>query len=102
MNDILYGIKNLIFYFKVIWNDRAWDYIYILELLDKKLEQIELHMEDKYYGKCLKYYGNTKIRNRLSSVRKEIQKYLSEGEISIRDSENLFRRLGRLMPFLWD
>ena len=27
------GIKNLIKYFKIVWNTRSWDYYYILEML---------------------------------------------------------------------
>jgi hypothetical protein len=39
--DIKYGVGNLISYFKVIWNDRDWDYIFWLELNHKKLERME-------------------------------------------------------------
>jgi len=30
--NIKYGIINLFLYFKIIWNDRQWDYIYLEEL----------------------------------------------------------------------
>jgi hypothetical protein len=40
---VLYGIQNLIKYFNVIWNDRDWDFIYILTILKKKLECVEEH-----------------------------------------------------------
>lgn len=36
--DIIHGVKNLFRWFKTIYNDRDWDYIYTLEILIKKLE----------------------------------------------------------------
>ena len=33
-HNLTYGIKNLIYYFPVIWNDRYWDYEYMLDLLE--------------------------------------------------------------------
>lgn len=38
--DIICGIKNLFYYFPVIWNDRYWDYEYLLVLLEHKLQQM--------------------------------------------------------------
>lgn len=38
LRNIRYGIKNIIKWFPVIWNDRDWDYRYIYEILHKKLE----------------------------------------------------------------
>lgn len=38
--DIICGIKNLFYYFPVIWNDRYWDYEYLLVLLEYKLQQM--------------------------------------------------------------
>jgi hypothetical protein len=38
---IQYGIKNLITWFPVIWNDRQWDHIYFLMIVQKKLKLME-------------------------------------------------------------
>lgn len=42
-----YGIENLIVYFKVIWNDRDWDHVFFLKLMDKKLERMEKHIREQ-------------------------------------------------------
>lgn len=39
--DIPYGIRNLLVWFKVIWNDRNWDYHYIFVILRHKLNLME-------------------------------------------------------------
>jgi hypothetical protein len=46
-NDLKYGIGNLIAYFKVIWNDRDWDFIYWLELNRLKLSRMEKMIREK-------------------------------------------------------
>lgn len=38
--DIICGVKNLFYYSPVIWNDRYWDYEYLLVLLEYKLQQM--------------------------------------------------------------
>jgi hypothetical protein len=42
------GIKNLIYYFPIIWKDRDWDQIYILEILKSKLDKMEKYIRN--YG----------------------------------------------------
>ena len=37
------GIKNLIYWFKVIWNDRDWDYSFMLILWRHKLKSMHKH-----------------------------------------------------------
>lgn len=39
-HNLTYGIKNLIYYFPIIWNDRHWDYEYMLDLLEAKIKQM--------------------------------------------------------------
>ena len=39
-HNLTYGIKNIIYYFPVIWNDRHWDYEYMLDLLEAKIKQM--------------------------------------------------------------
>lgn len=44
--NLEYGIKNLIRWFPIVWNDRDWDEGYLMILMQKKLEQMEkLHRE---------------------------------------------------------
>jgi hypothetical protein len=40
------GFKNIIKWLPIIWNDRDWDYAYMLKILHKKLE----HMEQFFDG----------------------------------------------------
>ena len=106
MRDFLYGLKNLVFYFKTIWQDRPWDYLFILKLLDKKLEQIELHRKDKYFGvfgKHIDFEGEEKILKRLIEIREQIQIIVEEKcYMEKEEGAKLFRKLGRLLPYLWD
>jgi len=39
--DFPRGIKNIIFFWKVIWNFRHWDYTYNLRILSKSLEPLK-------------------------------------------------------------
>jgi len=39
--NITEGIKNLIIWFPVIWNDRQWDHYFIYKILHKKLDLAE-------------------------------------------------------------
>lgn len=43
------GIKNLIYYFKVIWNDNDWDYSFITDLLYVKLNKTYQRYNNKRY-----------------------------------------------------
>jgi len=39
IRKIAWGIRNLIYYFRVVWNDRDWDYAFIEILLMHKLQK---------------------------------------------------------------
>lgn len=45
--NVVTGIKNLITWFPVIWNDRQWDHCYFYELLHKKLTLMEKFFREK-------------------------------------------------------
>ena len=49
-NKFITGIKNLWLWKKVIWNDRWWDYIYLLKLIKFKLELMEKHFKNDSFG----------------------------------------------------
>jgi hypothetical protein len=44
--QIVYGIKNLIIWFPIIWCDRQWDHMFLLIMLRKKLRLMENYFED--------------------------------------------------------
>lgn len=52
--SIKQGIKNLIKWRKVIYNDRDWDHYYIYKILEKKLEHMEnfFSSDDAYSAKA--------------------------------------------------
>lgn len=53
--NLKYGIKNLFKYFKIIWNDRHWDYSFILILLKFKLETIKNSYSKKHHSTDVPY-----------------------------------------------
>ena len=46
---IKYGIENIIFWFKIIWNDRSWSPNYFYDIIIHKIEALE-HDVDNYSG----------------------------------------------------
>lgn len=47
MKGILNGLKNLWYWFPVIWGDRQWDYDFLLKLLSHKLCRMEDYFIDR-------------------------------------------------------
>lgn len=61
--DFKYGIKNLIRWFHVIWNDRDWDFVFMFALLEKKFQLMEESFErgGKFVVGCDKQIKRFKI-----------------------------------------
>lgn len=61
--DLKYGIKNLIRWFHVIWNDRDWDFVFMFALLEKKFQLMEESFEEggKFVVGCDKQIKRFKI-----------------------------------------
>lgn len=38
---IEYGVKNIIYWFPIVWQDRWWDHIFLYSILNHKLKQME-------------------------------------------------------------
>ncbi len=70
---ILYGIENLIAYFKLIWKDRDWDHYYLFKLIEFKLNRMAKLQAD--YGISVDHYRYaaelTEAANCLYRVRKD-------------------------------
>lgn len=45
INSIIDGLMNLKIWFHVIWNDRNWDYVYILKILSFKIKLMRSDFE---------------------------------------------------------
>lgn len=58
------GIINLLKWFKIIWNDRNWDYIYIIKLLEFKIKLME-----QDFNKNSNFIDAEKILKELKIVR---------------------------------
>lgn len=61
LQDLKYGLKNLIKWFKTIWKDRDWDHYYLEVMMLKKLKGMRGSIENnnniiKGNGKYVDYY----------------------------------------------
>lgn len=60
----LQGIKNLIKWFPVIWNDRDWDHMYLLKMLEFKFSNMGLFFLNK--GICVDHKKQADVCFQLS------------------------------------
>ena len=62
IRNLIDSISNLIYYFKVIWNDRNWDQAYLEYLLLAKLKRIyNRYSKNDYFDKQDKIVQQLKI-----------------------------------------
>jgi len=47
--DVKYGLKNLWFYRKIIWNDRWFDHSYLLRMMEIKLQNMSQNWDKSIY-----------------------------------------------------
>ena len=45
--NLIYGIRNLIKWFPIIWKNREWDHYYIYEILKFKLENQSQYLKNQ-------------------------------------------------------
>lgn len=80
---IYYGIRNLIRYFRIIWNDRDWDYCYIYQLLNKKFTYMAtLHENDGHLVRSSRTAKELRIAAYLA-------KRLADGNYGLTEDGNL-------------
>ena len=95
------GISNLIYYFKVIWNDRDDDYYYILKLLRVKMIKTQ-----ELWGTMTDYENDYHDRDKLKELIDELDEFMIES-FDCTEAENkkkcslLLGKIGRLLPNLW-
>ena len=87
-NTVKNGVKNLIKWFPVIWEDRDYDYYFLLILMSRKMKNMsELHskhgmsIDSDKYAEQLKYCS-------------ELAEKIAEGNYPVRDLEEE-RRLAK-------
>lgn len=74
------GIKNLIVWFPIIWNDKQWDYHYMLEMIDKKLE-----LMNKFFNSENTWSADAKIYATQMQNAREHLKYIIDEDMSAFD-----------------
>lgn len=95
------GIGNLVYYFKVIWNDRDEDYYYILKLL-----RVKMNKTLSLWGTMTDYENDYHDRDKLKELIDELDLFL-EQSFDKTEAQNkkecsvLLGKIGRLLPNLW-
>lgn len=97
--DFIQGIKNLFKWFKIVWNDRDFDYVFILYVLKFKLDNTANNIE-----KYSRHVGNerdvqrirlcVRLLDKIKDVyyETEYQNYY-DSDFNIRTAEDLFSQL---------
>ena len=92
------GISNLRRYHSVIYKHRWWDYYFMLEVMDKMLEERE-----QCWVKKTHYVGDAFTLGRIKVLRRMFRQYRTS---DVWDEDELLRRylsrFARLVPRLWD
>ena len=98
VKDVYRGLCNLRRYHSVIYKHRWWDYYFMLEVMDKMLEERE-----QRWVKSTHYVGDRFTLGRIKVLRRMYKEYRTSG---IWDEDDLLRRylsrLARTVPRLWD
>jgi len=103
LKNFLVGLSNLKYYFKTIWNDRQTDYIFVIEILIKKLQKTE-----EYWGSCTSYEHDYDDKEKLQEILAELKKikkkalFSPDDKLIKHDLEKVCGKLARLLPKLWD
>ena len=92
------GLCNLRRYYSVVYKHRWWDYYFMLEMIDKMLEEREQH-----WVKNTHYVGDKFTLGRIKVLRRMYREYRTSG---VWDEDEMLRRylsrLARTVPRLWD
>src|SRR5690625_5293421 len=65
--NVIYGIRNIIKWFPIIWKDRDWDEYYLMKILSFKLgEMSKLHLNDGSYDNSSQVASRLLEASRLS------------------------------------
>ena len=98
VKNVWRGICNLRRYHSVIYKHRWWDYYFMLEVMDKMLEERE-----QRWVTSTRYVGDKFTLGRIKVLRRMYKQYQTSG---IWDEDELLRRylsrFARLVPRLWD
>jgi hypothetical protein len=105
VKSFLKGINNLIKWRKIIWQDRWWDYYFLLEILHFKLKDME-----ENWGKNTHYVNDYKDKDIIKSLIDDLE-WMLDDDNELNDgyleeykkrSKRFFGRLDRGHRKLWD
>ena len=110
--DILYGVENLIKWFPIIWNDRDWDHVYLLRIMEKKMRQMA-HLQEKYGITLSRFKKAKQLRICAHFVQKNAENAKFYGypgkawakewdAVQKQDRELLGKIIGRRIDSWWD
>lgn len=88
--DVPQGIKSLVYWFPVIWQDRTWDHAYVYRILRHKLTQMISDFE-----KHVNYIGVEKDIKRMK-ICVELLKRLEENDYVLKEFEKHEEKWGKL------
>ena len=98
IKNIHRGLCNLRRYYSVVYKHRWWDYYFMLEMIDKMLEERE-----QRWGSSTHYVGDKFTLGRIKVLRRMYKEYRTSGAW---DEDEILRRylsrLARTVPKLWD
>lgn len=98
VKNVYRGISNLRRYHSVIYKHRWWDYYFMLEVMDKMLEERE-----QCWVKKTHYEGDAFTLGRIKVLRRMYKQYRTS---DVWDEDEMLRRylsrFARLVPRLWD
>ncbi len=98
VKNVYRGLCNLHRYHSVVYKHRWWDYYFMLEVMDKMLEERE-----QCWVKKTHYVGDRFTLGRIKVLRRMYKEYR---ESSAWDDDELLRRylsrFARTVPRLWD
>lgn len=98
VKNVYRGLCNLRRYYSVVYKHRWWDYYFMLEMVDKMLEERE-----QRWGSSTHYVGDRFTLGRIKVLRRMYKEYRASG---VWDEDEMLRRylsrLARTVPKLWD
>ncbi len=96
------GLKNLYIWRKIIFNDRPWDFDFLVDLIEFKLKLME-----QYWGNSTTYQGDAKeklVLQELVELIKEIKELREEfnEKEALNKQKEFFNLLDKNLTSFWD
>jgi len=102
--DIHQGIASLIYFFRVIFRFRRWDYTFQLDVIQRMLENCDHHWRKSHY--LGKDFTHLRIKVLLRMLARYRNYWDSKGPSSFKEEHRLLQRFLRAyirtLPHLWD